>query len=81
MQIDSGSLIFKQATVKGFWGSKVSRAMAADGKRRLVGELMQRTLAGELLLPVEAIYDLADAAQAAAASLQPGRNGKILLAP
>ena len=81
MQIDSGSLIFKQATVKGFWGSKVSEAMAADGKHRLVGELMQRTLAGELLLPVEAIYDLADAAQAAAASLQSGRNGKILLAP
>ena len=45
------------------------------------GELLQRTLAGELLLPVEAIYDLADAAQAAAASLQPGRKGKVLLKP
>ena len=81
MQIDSGSLIFKQATVKGFWGSKVSQALSADDKRRLVGELLQRTLAGELLLPVEAIYDLADAAQAAAASLQPGRKGKVLLKP
>jgi len=81
MQIDSGSLIFKQATVKGFWGSKVSLAMSADDKRRLVGELLQRTLAGELLLPVEAVYDLADAAQAAAASLQPARKGKVLLRP
>ena len=73
MQIDSGSLIFKQATVKGFWGSKVSLAMSADDKRRLVGELLQR--------PVEAVYDLADAAQAAAASLQPARKGKVLLRP
>lgn len=81
MQIDSGSLIFKQATVKGFWGSKVSLAMSADDKRRLVGELLQRTLAGELLLPVEAVYDLADAAQAAAASLQPARKGEVLLRP
>ena len=81
MQIDSGSLIFKQATVKGFWGSKVSLAMSADDKRRLVGELLQRTLAGELLLPVEAVYDLADAAQAAAASVQPARKGKVLLRP
>ncbi|WP_374638733.1 zinc-binding dehydrogenase [Agrobacterium salinitolerans] len=81
MQIDSGSLIFKQAMVKGFWGSKVSLAMSPEDKRRLVGELLQRTLSGELVLPVEATYDLADAHQAAAASLQPGRKGKVLLKP
>lgn len=81
MQIESGALIFKQATVKGFWGSKVSQAMSAEDKRRLLGELMQRTLSNELVLPVEAIYDLADAAKAAAASLQPGRKGKVLLKP
>ncbi|AIJ46016.1 alcohol dehydrogenase [Comamonas testosteroni TK102] len=79
MQIDSGSLIFKQATVKGFWGSKVSQAMTPDNKRRLIGELLQRVLSGELKLPAEAIFDLNDAAQAAAASLQPGRKGKVLL--
>lgn len=81
MQIDSGAMIFKQATVKGFWGSKVSEAMSPQDKRRLLGELIQRTLSGDLQLPTEAIYDLADAAQAAAASLQPGRNGKVLLKP
>lgn len=81
MQISSGALIFKQATVKGFWGSKVSQAMAAQDKRRLLGELLQRTLSGELKLPIEGIYDLGDAAQAAAASLRPGRKGKILLKP
>lgn len=79
MQIPSGDMIFKHATVKGFWGSKVSREMSAPDKRRLVGELIQRALGGELQLPVDAVFDLADAAQAAAASLQPGRGGKVLL--
>lgn len=79
MRIPSGDMIFKQATVKGFWGSKVSRDMSVVDKRRLVGELIQRASNGELQLPVDATYDLADAAQAAAASLQPGRNGKVLL--
>ena len=79
MQVPSGDMIFKHATVKGFWGSRVSRDMPVADKRRLVGELIQRALDGGLRLPVDAIYDLGDAAQAAAASLQAGRNGKVLL--
>src|SRR3546814_17901049 len=76
MQVPPGDMIFKQATVKGFWGSKASRDMSVDDKRRLVGELIQRASNGELRLPVEAVYDLADIAPAAAASLPPGRPGK-----
>lgn len=79
MQIPSGDAIFRGVTMKGFWGSKASRDMALAVKRRLVGELIQRALGGELQLPVDAVHDLADAAQAAAASLRPGRNGKVLL--
>lgn len=79
MQIPSGDMIFKHATVKGFWGSKVSREMSVADKRRLVGELIQRALAGELKLPVDTVFDLAHAAQAAAASVQPGRSGKVML--
>ncbi|WP_417471815.1 zinc-binding dehydrogenase [Luteimonas mephitis] len=79
MQVPSGDMIFKHATVKGFWGSKVSREMSVADKRRLVGELIQRALAGELKLPVDAVFDLAHAAQAAAASMQPGRSGKVML--
>jgi len=81
MQIPSGEVIFKQATVKGFWGSKVSQAMAVDDKRQLVGELLQRASAGELQLPVQAILPLDRIAEAAAASVEPGRSGKILLRP
>ena len=79
MQVPSGDMIFKHATVKGFWGSRVSRDMAVADKKRLVGELLQRALGGELRLPVDAVYDLGDAAKAAAASLRPARNGKVLL--
>ena len=79
MQISPGDLIFRQTVVKGFWGSKVSQAMSVEDKRRLVGELLQRTLSGQLQLPVDGIYDLADVAQAATASVQPARKGKVLL--
>ncbi len=81
MIIPPGDMIFKHATVTGFWGSKVSREMSAADKRRLVGELIQRATSGELQLPVEATFDLEHAAEAAAASLQPGRKGKVLLRP
>ena len=81
MQLNSGDVIFKQATVKGFWGSKVSQAMAADDKRRLVGELLQLAARGGLSLPVDGVFGLDEVAAAAAASLEPGRNGKVLLRP
>ena len=79
MVIPSGDVIFRHLVVKGFWGSKVSREMSTADKHRLVGELIQRALAGELKLPVDAVYDLEDAAKAAAESLRPGRHGKVLL--
>ncbi len=81
MQIGSGDVIFKQTTVKGFWGSKVSQAMAPEDKRRLVGELLTLAAAGGLSLPVDAVFGLDQIAEAAKASLQPGRNGKVLLKP
>ena len=56
MQIASGDLIFKQAVVKGFWGSKVSEAMPTDTKIRLIGELLRLVATGELDLPVEAVF-------------------------
>lgn len=81
LQLNAGDVIFKQATVKGFWGSKVSQAMAAADKRRLVGELLQLAASGGLSLPVDAEFALEDIADAARASQVPGRQGKVLLRP
>ncbi|MCS6757987.1 MAG: zinc-binding dehydrogenase [Candidatus Devosia euplotis] len=75
MLLNSGTLIFKQITIKGFWGAKASAAMAGDKKDRLIGELIALAVAGKLPLPVGGIFDPADAAQV------PGRAGKILIQP
>ncbi len=79
MLVPPGEMIFKHATVRGFWGSKVSREMSLADKRRLLGELIQRAANGELRLPVDAVFPIEDAAKAAAESLRPGRGGKVLL--
>lgn len=79
LEIPSGDLIFKQATVKGFWGSVVSKEMDAAKRGALFGELIQRIGSGEVALPVEAVYPFEQGREAAAASAVPGRDGKILL--
>ena len=79
MAIPSGEMIFRHLTVTGFWGSKTSRDMAPEAKQRLFAELLQRAGSGELRLPVDAVFDLEQAAQAAAASQRTGRGGKVLL--
>ena len=81
MQLSSGDLIFKQAVVKGFWGSKVSAAMPGENQRALFGELFRLVGSGKLTLPVDSIHPLDDIADAVAASTRPGRVGKVLLRP
>ncbi|MFW7414122.1 zinc-binding dehydrogenase [Demequina sp. SO4-18] len=81
LQLSSGDVIFKQATVRGFWGSKVSGSMSADDRTRLMQELFARLTDGTLTLPVEATYPLSEIADAARANFAPGRAGKILLRP
>ena len=83
MQIPSGELIFKQITVKGFWGTPASKALSSQDRRRLMGELLQRAASGELQLPVAATYGFDAIGDAIRDSLVPGRasKGKILLRP
>ena len=81
LEISSGDVIFKQVVVKGFWGSKVFPAMDADKRARLMGELVSGIASGTLTLPVERVYGLDEIADAARASAEPGRRGKILLRP
>ncbi|GAA2054298.1 NADPH:quinone reductase-like Zn-dependent oxidoreductase [Leifsonia soli] len=81
LELASGDIIFKQATVKGFWGSVVSREMPADQRGRLFQELFARLQDGTLTLPVAGIHGLDDIAGAVAASGEAGRVGKVLLRP
>jgi NADPH:quinone reductase-like Zn-dependent oxidoreductase len=81
LELSSGDIIFKQATVKGFWGSVVSREMPAEQRGRLFQELFARIQDGTLTLPVASVHPLSDIAAAVAASDTPGRVGKVLLRP
>jgi NADPH:quinone reductase-like Zn-dependent oxidoreductase len=79
--IGADNLIFKQATVKGFWAAKRTESTPPAELGRLIGDLMRLVTTGALRLPVQATFDLSRAAQAAAASDKPGRAGKITLVP
>lgn len=81
MIINPTHMIFKQAVMKGFWGSKLSQEMSVENKQRLVDELIDRAVTGKLKLPVEAVFDLADITEAVSGKLQASKNGKVLLKP
>lgn len=81
MVLNPTHMIFKQATMKGFWGSKLSQEMSVENKTRLINELIERAVDGKLKLPVEATFDLADITKAVDGKLQSGKNGKVLLKP
>jgi len=81
MVLNPTHMIFKQATMKGFWGSKLSQEMSVENKQRLINELIERAVEGKLKLPVEATFDLADIIKAVDGKLQSGKNGKVLLKP
>ncbi|QKV19910.1 zinc-binding dehydrogenase [Oricola thermophila] len=81
LELNSGTLIFKHLTVKGFWGARVSAEMAPQDRARLVGELVGLAASGKLDLATGGIYGFDDAAAAMKAAQTPGRKGKILLRP
>ena len=81
MAINPTDMIFKQAVMKGFWGSKLSQEMSVENKQRLVNELIERAVDGKLKLPVEATFDLADITKAVDGKLQSGKKGKVLIKP
>lgn len=81
MVLNPTDMIFKQATLKGFWGSKLSQEMSPSNKKRLINELIERAVDGQLKLPTEAIFDLADILKAVDGKLQKEKKGKVLLKP
>lgn len=80
LELGAGDLIFRQATVKGFWGSVVSKTMDADTRGALFGELSRYLADGTVTLPVAATFGLDDIVEAVTASDSP-RVGKVLLRP
>ena len=79
LQLNSGALIMKQITVKGFWGSMVSNDMDPAQRNRLITELLTLAVKGELQLEDGGSFDLDDVTAAMTAALTPGRAGKVML--
>jgi NADPH:quinone reductase len=77
MVISPGDLIFKQATIKGFWAAKLGSGPRRAEIPRAIGDLVRLAATGALKLTVEKAFPLEEAAEAARASIQPGRTGKI----
>ncbi len=77
LQIDAGQLIFRGATVKGFWATSRSERTPPPDRLRMIGELVRLVAAGELPLHVSSTFDLGRVGEAVAASETPGRAGKV----
>lgn len=77
--VDSGALLFKGNTVRGWWLARWFRTASPEQISLLFAELMPLVANGTLHAPVAAEYDLADVKQAVAAAAGSERNGKIVL--
>ena len=77
LKISAGELLFRNISVKGFWGAKSPVKPERIGV--LLGELIRDAAAGKLVLDIEAAYPITDVVEAVRASGEPGRKGKIAI--
>ncbi len=77
--LDSGDMIFKGSTVRGFWLSRWYLNTPSDAVQATIREVIKMMGSGHLAPPVEKEYDLEQFKAAIANAEQPGRRGKVLL--
>ncbi|SEQ27445.1 NADPH:quinone reductase [Devosia sp. YR412] len=77
LTLSSDMILFKQAVVRGFWGAKPRASAEAIGQ--MIGELVTAAAKGELKLVVDGVFGLDQAREAARASGEPGRKGKVAI--
>lgn len=77
--IDAGDLLFKGATIRGFWLTNWFARQTPESMGRAFTEVLTLLATGAMQPTVEAEYDLADFRDAIAHAERPGRNGKVLL--
>ena len=64
-----------------FWQKKINQSMAVEKRKPMMEKLICLAETGKLKLPVDVIYPMNDVKNAATASLQSSRKGKVLLRP
>jgi NADPH:quinone reductase-like Zn-dependent oxidoreductase len=81
IQISNRNLLYKRATISGFWAARPDQKMTPEQLAAARLDLVRRAAEGSLRLTVAKIFALPEAANAAAASMQAGRGGKIVIKP
>jgi NADPH:quinone reductase-like Zn-dependent oxidoreductase len=79
IMLDPGALLFRGATVRGWWLAHWFRTATPQQMTDLFGALIPLVADGTLRTPIAAEYDLADIKAAVAAAEGSERNGKVLL--
>lgn len=75
--LSSDTILFKQAAVRGFWMARSDAGAEVIGKA--IGELVTAAASGKLKLTVDGVFGLEQAREAAKASNEPGRTGKVVI--
>ena len=81
LQVSAENLLFKRTTISAFWGARPETKMTPAELGAARADLVRRAASGELKLPIAQVFRLDQAAEAAEASNEKGRAGKIALRP
>lgn len=76
LNIDFQDVLFKQATVRGFWGLRKVEKLSDAYRARMVAEILAIAQRNSFNLPVAAVYELGDVAMASGIR---SSAGKVLL--
>ncbi len=79
ISVAPAALLYRRVTVRGVWRTQWFRETPRSVSRPILDALARDAAAGLFELPVDAAFDLADAADAVRAATTPGRLGKVLL--
>ncbi len=79
MLVDSSEMIFKEITMKGFWGLMESNRTTPEEMSEIISELIKMLQKGQLQLPVHQTYGLDQIAQAGE-DYYKRRDGKLMVA-
>ena len=79
MPINSGTMIFKDLTIKSFWLTTWFPSLPVQDQKRISQEVLRMLTQQQLKASVETSYPLEDVVKAVAHADSSGRNGKVIL--
>lgn len=77
--LNSGIMIFKNLTIKGFWLTTWMTNLSKEQKRHVTQQVLGMLAKKELVADIEKTYKLDEVKQAVKHADSPGRTGKIIL--